>query len=191
VVGGVPKHHSGEDNHPPKLVVIHSAVVPCRPGMARRLGAWNATGLTGGSWHYATDPVEAVQCSYDRYVCWHAPPNPNTLGIEMADTPVPTPGERPPRWWRSWRWADANHRAMLHVTAKLTAGLLLGYGLPLEYRTAAEVAKGAQGWTTHAQVTMAYHQSTHWDPGWWPRRRFGRLVKRYADELAGEVIFAS
>lgn len=193
VVGGHPARHSGETNHPPELVVIHSAVTPCRRGMARVLGRWNMEGTTGGSWHYAVDPYEVIQCSFDRYVCHAAPPNGHKLHIEMADHPAPVPKARPRQWWKSWRWAEREHRLMLHNTARLTAALCLAYDLPLEYRTARQLGAGglqARGWTTHAQVTTAFRQSTHWDPGWWPRRRFGRLVKRYADELAEEALYA-
>jgi hypothetical protein len=161
--------------------------MPCEPGRARQLGAWNRDGTTRGSWHYAVDPAETIQCSWDRYVCHAAPPNGHSLHIEMADHPAPVPASRVLQAARSWRWAGANHRAMLHRTAKLTAHLLLAYGLPLEFRTADELRAGAKGWTTHAEVTKAFRQSTHWDPGHWPQRRFARLVKRYAAELLGEV----
>lgn len=186
VVGGHPAYHSGADNHPPQLVVIHSAVMPCEPGRARQLGEWNESGATGGSWHYATDPAETIQCSFDRYVCHAAPPNAHKLHIEMADHPAPVPRRWPVRWWRTWRWAGRNHRRMLRRTAQLTAELLLAYGLPIEYRTARQLRRGAHGWTTHAQVTKAFGQSTHWDPGWWPRRRFARMVTRHAAKLTKE-----
>lgn len=189
--GGVPKHHSGQTNAPVELVVIHSAVMPCRRGMASVLARWNREGTTGGSWHYSTDPYETFQCSWDRYVCHAAPPNAHKIHIEMADHPVPVPAGRTKRALvelrKSWRWARKEQRMMLHRTARLTAELCLANGLPPYYRTAAQVRAGAKGWTTHAQVTNAWGQSTHWDPGWWPRRRFGALVLRYANELVEEV----
>lgn len=188
VVGGHPANHSGTDNHPPTRVVIHSAVVPCEPGRARQLAAWNRDGTTGGSWHYATDPAETIQCSWDSYVCHAAPPNPRSLHIEMADTPTRRPTERARRraLRKGWRWAGRNHRRMLHRTARLTAGLCLAYDLPLTWLTADELRKGRAGITSHANVTAAWHQSTHWDPGWWPRAWFMRLVRRYAAELEAE-----
>lgn len=188
VVGdGVPNVYSAGDNTPYDHVVIHSAVMPCERGAARKLGQMNQTSTTG-SWHYATDPFEEVQCSWDRIVCWAAPPNPRKIHIEMADWPKPWPvGEHPPSWWvkfkRVWRWATPNHRRMLKRTARLTAELLLAGDLPLRFCTAADLKVGKKGWTTHAEVTQAFHQSTHWDPGAWPRRRFGRLVHKYAADL--------
>ena len=186
VVGGIPRHHSGESNHPPTRVVIHSAVMDCKVGAARLLAAWNRDGTTAGSWHYATDPAETIQCSFDRFVCWHAPPNGRSIGIEMADRPIPHPtvkGRALQRLRKTWRWRTLEHRKMLHRTARLTAELCAAYDLPPLYVGPVGLRAGRKGWTTHAAVSLAWRQSTHWDPGWWPRRRFGRLVCRYYGEL--------
>lgn len=188
VVGGIPANHSGEHNHPPQLVVIHSAVMDCRVGAAKLLGEWNRKGTTGGSWHYATDPAETIQCSWDRFVTWAAPPNRTSHGgvlhIEMADRPVPAPtvrGKALQRLRQTWRWRTMAHRKMLARTARLTAELCLAYDLPPVYVGPIGQRLGRKGWTTHAARTIAYRQSTHWDPGFWPRRRFGRMVREHYD----------
>lgn len=185
VIGGVPAKHSGRNNKPITRVVIHSAVMPCEPGRARQLAAMNIEGRGGGSWHYAVDPVEVIQCSWDSYVCWHAPPNANSIGIEMADYPGPVPNDPPgsARYKaakRAWRWVRPNQNAMLRKTARLTAHLCLAEGLPLRFRTAKGLREGKRGITTHAEVSKAFGQSTHWDPGFWPRYRFMFLVRAYA-----------
>lgn len=180
--GGVPANHSGEGNKPITRVVIHSAVMPCEPGRARQLAQWNRDGTTGGSWHYATDPSTAVQCSWDSFVCWHAPPNSHSIGIEMADHPGPRPTGRTRRALlelrRVWRWAGRNHRAMLERTAVLTAQLCVDYNLPPVFLSPKQLRAGKRGVTTHDNVSKAWRQSTHWDPGWWPRRMFMRRVRR-------------
>lgn len=181
VVGGHPKHHSGRGNHPVVRVVIHSAVMECRSGAARLLGEWNRDGTTGGSWHYATDPDGAVQCSYDSYVCWHAPPNGHSLGIEMADNAGNEPvGNTWRNIWRRTRWAKPAQRRMLRHTARLAAELCLAYDLPLRLLTPAQVRAGHRGIATHATVTAAFGQSTHTDPRTWPARHFMRVVRRHA-----------
>lgn len=184
---GPPAKFSAGDNKPIKRIVIHSAVIPCEPGRARQLARMNREGTGGGSWHYAVDPDEVIQCSHDGVICWHAPPNANSIGIEMADWPEPLPApEGSPRWDRlrsRWRWNDRNHRKMLNRTARLTARLCLAYGLPIKYRTAADLAAGKRGITTHAQVSAAFGQSTHWDPGFWPRYGFMRKVRRHARRI--------
>lgn len=191
VIGGHPAKHSGTDNKPIRRVVIHSAVIPCEPGRARQLAEWNRTGATGGSWHYATDPAATVQCSWDSYVCWHAPPNGHSLGIEMCDHPARRPTGRTRRVLaelrRVWRWAGRPHRRMLRRTAHLTAELCLLYDLPPRWVSARRLRAGRRGVTSHAQVTRAFRQSTHWDPGWWPRRRFMRMVRRRYRDLGGRV----
>jgi hypothetical protein len=199
VIDGTPAKHSGTGNHPVTRVVIHSAVMPCEPGRAHQLGQMNSAGSGGGSWHYATDPAETFQCSFDSYVCWHAPPNSNSIGIEMADMPGPAPSDelRPTgarlltakavaAWKsgrRSWRWAKKDQRAMLRRTAKLTAHLCLAYDLPLRFRGPRALRNGKRGITTHANVSAAWGESTHWDPGWWPRAWFMVLVRRHAKRL--------
>lgn len=188
VVGGHPRKHSGKGNHPIRRVVIHSAVMPCEPGRARQLAAMNSRGSGGGSWHYATDPTETLQCSYDSYVCWHAPPNSHSIGIEMADYPRPwPPGAHTTAWWNklrsTWRWGKRNQKLMLRRTARLTAELLLDYDLPAVFLSPEDLRAGKHGVTTHANVSIAFHQSSHWDPGAWPRRRFMYLVRRYEARL--------
>lgn len=184
VIGGIPANHSGAGNHPITRVVVHSAVMDNRPGAARMLGAWNRNGTTGGSWHYAVDADDTYQCSYDRFVCWHAPPNGHSIGVEMADRPVPGAG-RPglagrAAWLRTIaRWQTPRHRRMLRRTAHLVAELLLAYDLPPVMLTPAGCRAGRRGIATHATVSAAFGQSSHWDPGAWPERRFVRLVRRH------------
>jgi hypothetical protein len=180
VVGGHPNKNSGKGNKPIRRVVIHSAVTECKRGAARALGRQNQTSKTG-SWHYAVDPFETIQCSYDAYVCWHAPPNPHSLGIEMADNPKPWPtGKQTAKWWfnltKVWRWNDKNHKLMLERAAKLTAALCVDYDLPAVFLSVADVKADKKGITIHANVSKAFGQSTHWDPGAWPRGKFMRMV---------------
>lgn len=185
---GPPAKYSTGSNRPIKRIVIHSAVMPCEPGRARQLAQMNRAGTGGGSWHYAVDPDETLQCSYDSVICWHAPPNTGSIGIEMADYPGPVPTDKPgtARWKalrRSWRWARPNQRKMLRRAARLVAELALAEDLPVKYLGAKKLRAGYWGITTHAAVSRAWGQSTHWDPGWWPRRRFMRLVRAHARRL--------
>ena len=173
VIDGTPRNHSGQGNKPIRRVVVHSAVMPCQPGRARQLGQMNSSGSTGGSWHYSVDPDATFQCSYDSYVCWHAPPNSHSIGIEMADWPSKTPG----------RWLKSNQGKMLDRTARLVAQLCLAYDLPLVWLSVADLRAGKKGITVHANVSKAFRQSSHWDPGAFPRYRFMRLVRKHAAQL--------
>ena len=185
---GPPFRYSSGDNKPINRVVIHSTVSPCEPGGARSIAAYFRSNSAGGSAHYVTDPSETVQSAYDSVICWHAPPNTHSIGIEMCDMPGPVPGDTPgsAHWKalrRSWRWVRPNQQRMLDRTAALTAQLCLAYGVPITFLSPGDLRSGKRGITTHANVSEAWHQSTHWDPGWWPRRRFMRLVNKHAKRL--------
>lgn len=186
---GPPARLTPGDNKPIQRVVIHSTVSPCKPGGARSIAAYFRSPAAGGSAHYVVDPAETVQAAYDSVICWHAPPNDGSLGIEMCDIPGPVPNDKPgsARWKaarRAWRWARPEQRAMLKRTATLTAELCLAYDVPAVYLDAAALRAGRRGITTHADVSAAFGQSTHWDPGFWPRRRFMRLVRAEAKRLS-------
>lgn len=179
---GPAAHTSAGDNKPIHRIVIHSTVSPCEPGGARSIAAYFRSPAAGGSAHYVVDPGEVVQVVYDGVIAWHAPPNPNSLGIEMCDIPGPVPGDKPgsAAWKaarRSWRWLRPAQRQMLARTARLTAQLCAAYDVPATFLRPADLAAGRHGVTTHANVSATWHQSTHWDPGFWPRRRFMRLVR--------------
>lgn len=185
---GPAAHTTAGNNRPIDRIVIHSTVSPCKEGGARDIAAYFRSFQAGGSAHYVVDPAEVVQVVYDGVIAWHAPPNPHSLGVEMCDIPGPVPGDKrgSARWKalrRSWRWARKPQRQMLRRTARLTADLCLAYDVPPRWVGTRGLKAGRRGITTHAAVSGAWHQSTHWDPGWWPRRRFMRLVRRRVKRL--------
>lgn len=189
---GPPAKSSGTGNKPIHRIVIHSTVSPCEPGGARNIAAYFRSSSAGGSAHYVIDPAEVVQVAYDNVVCWHAPPNSHSLGLEMCDQPGPVPDEKrgTARWKelrRAWRWAKPNQQRMLRRTAVLTAELCLAYDVPVRFLSPRQLAAGEHGIATHANVSQAFGLSTHWDPGWWPRARFMRLVRRNVKRLRAEA----
>lgn len=175
---------SAGSNKPIHRIVVHSTVSPCEPGGARNIARYFRSSSAGGSAHYVVDPAEVVQVVYDSVIAWHAPPNPRSLGVEMCDMPGPVPNDRPgtARWKalrRAWRWRKENERRMLRRTAHLVAELCLAYDVPPRYVGSRQLRAGKRGVTTHHEVSQAWGQSTHWDPGWWPRRRFMRMVRQH------------
>ncbi len=189
---GPPAHSSGDDNKPILRIVIHSTVSKCEVGGAEQIARYFTTDAAGGSAHYTVDPETVIQAAWDSVVCWHAPPNQNTLGIEMCDIPGPVPGDkRGTAAWkaarRAWRWARPEQRAMLRRTARLTAELAVAYNVPIRFLTVTALRSGghagARGITTHANTSLAFTQSTHWDPGFWPKASFMRQVRAHAKRL--------
>ena len=165
---GPAAHTSAGSNLPIRRIVIHSTVSPCRDGGARDIAAYFRSAKSGGSAHYVVDPGEVVQVVGDSVIAWHAPPNAHSIGVELCDMPDAS---------SAYRWNDAEHRKMLRLAARLVAELCLAYDVPPYFRGVAGLRLGRRGVTTHANVSQAFKQSTHWDPGAWPRRRFMRMVR--------------
>jgi N-acetylmuramoyl-L-alanine amidase CwlA len=149
-------HTSAGSNRPPvNRVVIHATVSPCVPGGARAVGAYFRSPSSGGSAHYIVDPAEAVQAVYDNVIAWHAPPNEYSLGIEICD----------PQTGSKARWEDAAHTAALQRAAHLTAALCAAYDVPMVRIEAPALLRGEHGVCGHVDVSNAWHQSDHTDPG--------------------------
>jgi N-acetylmuramoyl-L-alanine amidase CwlA len=174
---GPPSKSSGKGNKPIRRIVIHSTVSPTVEGGARKIAGYFRSREAGGSAHYVIDPGEVVQSAYDDVIAWHAPPNPHTLGLEMCDQPDARTGIR---------WRGKDHERMLRRTAKLTAELCLANTIPVRFVTAAMMRRdpNVKGITTHAETSKAFGQSTHWDPGKWPRARFVLYVRQYRWRIA-------
>jgi hypothetical protein len=148
-------HDSGNGNLPVIRVVVH-----CTAGGA------DATGASGtaryfrmeeatGSAHAIADNDETLTCAYDTVVCWHAPPNPHSLGIELCCT-LSNQGKG--------HWALANHVAMMKRGAKWVAEKCIKHKIPVRKLTVAQVRAGYKGICGHGDVTLAFGQSSHTDP---------------------------
>ncbi|GAA4123203.1 hypothetical protein GCM10022215_29620 [Nocardioides fonticola] len=190
--------HGGDQT--PALSVIHSTVSRCAPGGARATARYFQTVDRPASAHYVRDPDELIQCVGDHTVAYHCGYNEDSLGWEMTDIPGPVPDDKPgtARWKalrRSWRWARPEQKRMLAGLAEDVARAHLAYGIPIRYLDVAGVrrwdARGRRpadgGITTHAVMSAAFKRSTHWDPGWWPRRQFIRLARKAATRIQHEV----
>ena len=175
---GPAAHTTAGDNRPIHRIVLHSTVSPCVKGGAEQIAAYFRSAKAGGSAHYIVDPCEVVQVVGDSQIAWHAPPNAHSLGIEMCDMPVADDASR---------WKDPEHKAMLALTATLVAELCLAYDVRPWYVDVAGLKAGKGGVTTHNNVSQAFNQSTHWDPGAWPRRRIMLQVRSEIRRLTAEV----
>lgn len=177
---GPAAHDSGPGNKPIRRIVIHCTVSPCVEGQARRTAAWFRDPDSRGSAHYVVDPGEVVQVVFDSVIAWHAPPNPHSIGVELCDALVS------PEWDRAHRdrWQDANHVRMLRRASRLTARLALAYGVPIRRLTVDDLKAGREGICGHVDVSRAFGQSSHWDPGaMFPWRDFMQRVERRADKI--------
>jgi endonuclease/exonuclease/phosphatase family metal-dependent hydrolase len=176
---GPAAHTSAGRNKPITRIVIHSTVSACKPGGAQAIARYFRGQSAGGSAHYVVDPAGSVQVVWDDVIAWHAPPNAHSLGVELCDTPGTDSAHKA----SVKRWDDKNHTAMLDHAAELVAGLCLAYDVPIRKIGPGQLKAGQHGICGHADVSEAWHQSTHWDPGNFPWPRFIAMVKAKADAM--------
>lgn len=186
---GPANRHGGKGNKPIKRIVLHSTVGPTKPGSARSIARMFNTTSRAASAHYIVDGGEVVQDLYDSYVAYHAPPNSNSLGVEICDNPGPSES----RPYSADRWESGDHRKALLLTAELVAGLCKAYGIPIRKLSSSDLRAGKQGICGHVDISYAWSQTSHWDPGKFPWSDFIRLVKKAAkgEDIGAEVIDAS
>ena len=171
-------HDSGNDNLP-----IHRIVVHCTAGAdakgARGTAKYFQEESATGSAHAITDPDELVISAYDTVVCWHAPPNLHSIGIEICCS-LANDG--------AGHWTLDSHQKMLHRAARWVAEKCHEHGIPVRKLTDDDLRTNpnALGICGHVDVTMAFHQSTHTDPGpYFPWSQFLGYVTQEFNQIAG------
>lgn len=164
-------HTSGTQDYITRIV-IHCTVSPCRRGGARGNASYFQSSSAGGLAHYVVDPGEIIQCADETVVCWHAPPNHGSVGIELTD----------PQGGPDSRWQDADHQEMLHRAAELVVDISSRWdNVPLEHVNSQNLLGGAHGIPGHVDVSYAWHQSDHSDPGvGFPWSDFMGMVTKHA-----------
>jgi hypothetical protein len=153
-VEGSSKHQSGP-NGPITRIVIHGTCSGTHQGGAMENAHYFQQDTAGGLAHYVVDPGEIVQCCAEDTACWHAPPNHGSIGIELCD----------PQTGPAARWQSPQDEAMLHLAAQLVVEIAARTGVPLVRIGPADLRAGKHGICGHVDVTDAFHQSSHTDPG--------------------------
>lgn len=159
-------HDSGYGNLIPTRVVIHSTCPSLgyphasAPGQAHNTARYFQNPNAGGSAHYVVDIADEHHCVTDSVVSWHAPPNERSIGIEICSEGGDYPLSYTREQWLSDAVAPALHRAA-HRTAELCAR----FGIPPVKIGPSQLAAGAHGVCGHVDVSRAWRQSDHSDPG--------------------------
>jgi hypothetical protein len=174
-------HNSGAGNKPIRRVVIHATCPGVGFPAASKQGAASGTAKyfqmasSGGSAHYIYDSSRHEEhCVPENVIAWHAPPNPHTIGIEIC-------GEA--SYTREQWLSDAVWPAVEEAAAR-TRELCLRYDLPMRKLTVAQVRAGAEGVCGHVDVSLAFRQTDHSDPGrYFPWDEFMNLVNSGGEEL--------
>ena len=149
------RQHGPATNLPVTRIVIHGTVSPCRAGQAQATAAYFQAVTRPASAHYVVDPGQVVQCVSEATVAYHAPPNQHSIGVELCD-PQTGPGSR---------WADDAHEAMLQRAADLVRALAAKHDIPIVHLSPVDLLAGRSGICGHVDVTNAWQQTTHTDPG--------------------------
>lgn len=138
-------------------IVLHSS-----EGLERYDGAEGLMNWAAGpdhpkaSWHYAIDADSCTSSVHPECIAGHAKgANTKSIGIEMVGKAEQT----------EWDWLDDFSFAVMQRTAELVAALCRDWVIPIRYVDAAGLLRGDAGVTTHAQVSKAFRQSDHTDPG--------------------------
>lgn len=133
----------------------HDEEYPELPTAAEDIASYFSQESSGGSAHYITDNDSEQHCVPDSRVAWHAPPNANSIGIEQSGFARQSRAE----------WLDEYSKSNLARTAARTAELAVRFQLPLVYLSVPDLRAGKQGLTSHNNVSIAWGQSSHTDPG--------------------------
>jgi N-acetyl-anhydromuramyl-L-alanine amidase AmpD len=146
----------------PRLIVLHSTEgregdgatdANVAAGIARPKPAGQRT-----SFHYVVDADSATRCVPDTLTAWHCGKTGNQLGIgiELCGSAKQTRDQ----------WLDDASRRTLGIAARLVADLCREHRIPLRYLSAFDLNHlSPWGITTHAAISEAWRESTHWDPG--------------------------
>lgn len=144
-----------------------------QPDVAGGTSRYFTDPASGGSAHTVSDSSQLIRCVAENVVAWHAPPNDNSLGNEIASQ----------SWYTRDQWLDARVWAAVDRTAKETAAQCLRWNVPIVKLSSADLLAGKRGICGHVDVTNAWHQSDHTDPGdGFPWPEFIAAVQKYAGQ---------
>lgn len=110
----------------------------------------------GSSYHYLIDTDRVLPAVTDNLWAFHAAGANNfSIGICIPGTAYQSRAQ----------WLDATSRAYIHRCAEVMLDESVRHGIPLTRLSVAQVQAGQWGYCGHYDISRAYHQSDHTDPG--------------------------
>jgi hypothetical protein len=163
-----------------RFVCVHTA--ECSLGVTAAEGLQNFFSMssTGVSTQYAVDPDSVEQSVPEAAIAYAASHHGNLWGIhvEFAGWAKETPTE----------WDSPANVRMLDLAAQLFADVCARWDLPVEFVDAAGLLAGGCGVTTHHEVSAAWKESTHYDPGTgFPMLAFLAMVRGYLPQSVSDT----
>lgn len=148
--------HYSTPNGPVTRVVIHDMEYPEKPDGAEWCADFFAgPGAPQASAHYCVDSNSVAQCVRETDRAWHAPPNAGSIGIEHAGYMAQSRSD----------WLDEYSQAELKLSAKLVADICKRHDIPVVKLSSTDLVAGKHGICGHVDVSNAFHQTDHGDPG--------------------------
>jgi hypothetical protein len=140
-----------------RLIVIHDMEAVEGPQTAENVAKYFQNPDKPSSAHICVDNNSIVQCVHDSDVAYAAPgANKDGIQIELAGYGYQTRTE----------WLDSYGIALLALGSDAVAQYCLKFSVPPIKLTVGQVADGVtKGICGHVDVTNAFHQSDHQDPG--------------------------
>lgn len=142
-----------------RLLVVHTSEGSENTTSAEALASFIATPRTStnlASYHYVADTDDVIPIVPDNFVAFaNAGANSDGLSICYPGTAAQNADQ----------WHDANSDAMHEQVARWLADKTVQYRIPLIQLGTEQVKAGARGVCGHNEVSQAFHQSTHTDPG--------------------------
>lgn len=136
-------------------IVVHDMEMPEKGTTAETCARYFATTTRDASAHYCIDSDSVVQCVDHQFRAYHAPPNTGSIGLEHAGFASQSRAQ----------WLDPFGVAMIEQSARLAAWLCREFELPPRWLSIAQLRGGERGICTHYDVSRAFGQSSHTDPG--------------------------
>lgn len=159
----------------PSLIVIHTTEGSEGTTSAENGAAYDASRTDGTSTHYFHDQDTTVQCVLTRDTAHTAGPTGNRRGIQH---------ELCGRAGQSAdQWNDAASAGTLDRAARQCARDVERYGIPLVKLNPTQVANGKRGFCGHADITYAFGEVDHTDPGpRFPWDKFLSMVRAHLEK---------
>ncbi len=146
-----PSQYTGR-NRPLRLVILHSTETPTNTARSVARNFQDDTRKTSAHWIVGTDATVSGVAETD--TAWAAP-GANADGIQIEQC----------GYAASTDWRNGDGLQVVQATAHLLAQVCARHSIPLRHLSDAELAAGASGVVSHAQVSAVYKKSTHTDPG--------------------------
>lgn len=156
-----------------QVVVVHTYECPRGDDVEER-AAWQDRSRTG-SYNILVGTRRRLRANDDNYIPWAAFPTGNRIGLHLCILAYAAESRN--------RWLEYDHQ--LTLAAEVAADWCTRYNIPPVKLTAAEVRAGKRGICGHGEISGAFHESDHTDPG--PGFPWDVFIQKVRTIMAGDT----